>query len=1094
MSKRKLTTVWLFNKTFGKDPTLSYINSYHPKEEDAVYEMDGASYQRLDAPIRYKLTKEVPYNSIVNCPYLMFENQDERRYYAFITDCKYENDGMAQLTFKIDPFTTYLTDGIIDNMFVERQSGSFSNPDPELSFTANQFMDEINVMDENSSLISDNNDSGQLLLHDIMLLYVRNNYNTSDGINSTTNVATDGLADLPSLNKLIKYYANGKAELQENKLQAYLNEIVNRTNNGEGLIDPNGSGKLTPVQTDEGEFNGSYTGYDVYLVTNMTENNDIIVQVMDNPIFYGSTGTNIIGAEYRKLMINPLFVPGVEEIPNSHNCYKLTMQARELISKPYELKIGDFKFPDNAPKAIRQAPYFKRLFVSNNGSSTISFNPNASATSVDSQDSNLTSINIIDSAEKGSPIVYVFNSSDSNIGKQYYVDTADRSIPVFADPRMIEYYKNIQRINNETELATKNLVKRLDNIKRKYEYQVEMNNNNYDPVNVNRLKFNQKTERTNLTNQQNNSTLNLSDNNALSIKNLARSNTTKLANLNRSINVSESNLNKTQNVEKNILNNQQKVEDEILDNNYALKNDINDNNFDHTRFVNKNEIALNSLNKENANKLERLRIENAQNLSRANMDLDYKYAGQLTRRKVLNTEQSTKIDALLSAEDILNNQDTAKKVLFKSLGLGAAGSGIEAVAKGFQQMIPSIIAGAVTAEVALQALDDRQLNERANFNHKWGSVAIDSSVSGAGRYLMDYIPGWYELPSFSNYAPEIGSNKWLTGADQTVGEGSNGTIFFPEDHLKSDIYNENGLGWSKVALNMSQEVANVLDEYKHRAPGKINNTRKYADEIADVDIDNRNNVFNTSTDNLQNNTEDSYKTNVNNISLSKDNDIANLNKNHSAQTFSLNNRQKVAYNNLVQSNIVSKDNTKADIDTSKANLNNSTETAMNNLIRDINRENENLANSQSAQTNSLEVDWILSSNGIIASIVYSFLDEYNSYYIDYVTRLTNFANTLKNASLRSSAPVTTANYWAQVFSKLNMFKVYDISINARELRYCINYIERYGSYCGINKYGITFEPNTYIRTKDYHMAPKSMPTWAADEISEHLNAGVYIRE
>lgn len=1094
---RKTTKVWLFNNSFGKDPSLNYINDYHPTEDDAKYHMFGASYQRLDAPVRYRINSAVSYNDVINCPYLMFKNANERTYYAFITDCKYINDGVVEISFKIDPFTTYLHGGINDTMFVERQTDSFSNPDPELSFEANQFMREINVLDKNDNKIEeDNTISGykDKLLHDCMLLYVRNNFETTNGINSSdrNDIAVDpNLSWLPDLKKLIEYNREGLADLNQEKIDNYFDEIKN----GDLQIDTNYANNSPHIVTnneDKHEFNGNYTGYDVYLITNLTDEDDVFERIIDNPIFYGSSGCNIIGAEYRKLMVKPI---DATDISSYGECYKLSLEDRKHICQPFRLEIGEFDFPIDTPKELQQSPYFKRLFVSNNGSSIFTFNPNASATQIDSNDSNLTSIDIIDSAEKGSPIVYIFNSSDSNNQKQYYVDTTDRSVPVFADPRMVEYFKSIQNVNNEIALDIQKLAIRLDNIKRKYKYQDKMNWNNYKPVNSDRLEFNQKAEQNNLKRQQDNSKNNLSDSNNVSISNLRNTNLNRVANLERTISTSQANLSRTQNAEGRILGNQQATDDNNLLTNYDAKYKNTKNNYKHSLFVAENAIALNSLNLKNTNSLDKHRIENTRDLSIDNMKADFDYSGRVTSRKVQNITHKDDINASFEYETMMKRQHVNMEKLLATLGIGAAGSGLAAIAKGFEQVVAGLVAGAVSADAAVTALTLNQALERSEFNIKWGA--------GTGNGLEE---AWYlksTNPQKEDFPGTIPDGKYYGDPyGVNVGADDDSRLFVDSSNWDQSIYHDvggsvirhSGLNWLKSSIDTSQMVANVLDEYKRHQPTKINNVKYYADEILNHQIENRKDNFDESSKFSRSNIADDLKRNNNNLDNDKSAETTNLSRTHKSQSYALSNRQSAAYNNLTANNNTSRNNLKAENTTSEKNLSESNKVAMGNLLRDIQRENSNLKTTQSTQTNSLHADWVLSNNAIVASAVYTYLDEFAGFNNDYLVHIQDFINGITNVGLRGSIPIATANYWSQVFSKLNMFKVYDISINARELRYCINYIKRYGSYCGLVKYGINFTPNTYIRTRDYHMAPEIMPTWAADEISEHLNTGVYIRE
>lgn len=1097
VNTRKTTDIWLFNKSFGKDPSLNYINAYHPKEDDAVYHMSSASYQRLNAPIRYRLTPTDSFNDIVNCPYLMFKNANERVYYAFVNECKYINDALAEISFKIDPFTTYLDNGINDEMLVERQTGSFSNPDPELSFNANQFMREIDVLDKNSQVIDNDNEIGAYdnsLLHDCMLIYVRNNYETTDGMTSTNSIDTNGLDNLPSLKRFITYYKDGTTEFNEGRVESYLAELQDRADDGDAIINPNYSGgQIDGVDEGGGRFNGNHTGYDVYVITDLTETNNAFNKIIDNPKFYGSNGTNIIGAEYRKLLRKPKDWAYI-----SDGCYKIGLTGRKEISQPYHLDIGDFDFPDNIPKELQQSPYFKRLFVSNNGNTTISFNPNASPTEIDSNDSNLTSIEVIDSAEMGAPIVYNFNSTDSNNQKQYYVDTTDRTVPVFADPRIIEYLKDLQMINAETKLDVEKLAKRIKSIEDKFTYHINMNQQNYDPLNSDRLKYNQKIDRDNLGRQQTNSRNNLTDTNDTAVANLVKSNSTRLANLERTISTSQANLSRTQGADKESLTNQQATDNSNLDMTYDAKSKNITNNYDHNLFVANNQIALNSLNMRNNNNLDYFRLENERDHSKADLRAEKEYNGLVDKRKVYQNDINARIEARLEDEDMQVNQYTNTEALKLSGGVGDIVGNLPTIAEGFEQFVNGVVLGAVGLTAALAALSIKQRAARINFAHKWyvsGSPNDDSPYYALIKNPSDWIfPADKYVPSFDEEKGTVSAdNQNLVGISQTTLSRTSNDLIDEVADQYGDTIGDFGLYWAKTALQDAQIIANYKDNYETYQPTKINNAKSYGDNVVDLEVENRQANFDSNSQYTKDNLADELSRDNNNLSNNRAADTSNLSRTHGSQNFSLNTKQDAAYNNLNASNTTSRNNLKAENSTSEANLDKSNKTAMGNLLRDIKRENDNLKATQDSQTNSLRVDWILGNNGIVLNTALEIVDEYTNFYNDYITRVVNFANRINSAGLRGSVTVTSANYWSQVFSKLNMFKVYDISINARELRYCTNYIKRYGSYCGLVKYGISFDPNTYIRTKDYHMEPVMMPSWAADEISEHLNTGVYIR-
>lgn len=77
------------------------------------------SYQRKDNIIR------IPdnYDNVMLANYVMYRNQNhsDKWYYAFITDMKYVNEGMTEITIETDVIQTWLFDYTVTNSFVERE-------------------------------------------------------------------------------------------------------------------------------------------------------------------------------------------------------------------------------------------------------------------------------------------------------------------------------------------------------------------------------------------------------------------------------------------------------------------------------------------------------------------------------------------------------------------------------------------------------------------------------------------------------------------------------------------------------------------------------------------------------------------------------------------------------------------------------------------------------------------------------------------------------------------------------------------------------------------------------------------------------------
>ena len=82
--------------------------------------VDYFTYQRKDSIIRYPahIVTILEYN------YVMYQNEhyDSKYFYAFITDMKYINDSMTEITIKTDVFQTWQFDFEIKKSFVERET------------------------------------------------------------------------------------------------------------------------------------------------------------------------------------------------------------------------------------------------------------------------------------------------------------------------------------------------------------------------------------------------------------------------------------------------------------------------------------------------------------------------------------------------------------------------------------------------------------------------------------------------------------------------------------------------------------------------------------------------------------------------------------------------------------------------------------------------------------------------------------------------------------------------------------------------------------------------------------------------------------
>ena len=100
----------------------NYFNSL-PK-----LEYDGCTYQRKDGVIRYNTDKEenidAPrFEDLLQYNYCMYKNDSykDKWFYAYVTDVKYINDGMSEVTIDTDVFQTWQFDIIYMNSFIERE-------------------------------------------------------------------------------------------------------------------------------------------------------------------------------------------------------------------------------------------------------------------------------------------------------------------------------------------------------------------------------------------------------------------------------------------------------------------------------------------------------------------------------------------------------------------------------------------------------------------------------------------------------------------------------------------------------------------------------------------------------------------------------------------------------------------------------------------------------------------------------------------------------------------------------------------------------------------------------------------------------------
>lgn len=91
-------------------------------------EYDGCTYVRKDGVIRYNTDKEENPNAprfedLLRYNYCMYKNDSysDKWFYAFVTDVKYINDGMSEVTIETDVFGTWQFNLNYMNSFIERE-------------------------------------------------------------------------------------------------------------------------------------------------------------------------------------------------------------------------------------------------------------------------------------------------------------------------------------------------------------------------------------------------------------------------------------------------------------------------------------------------------------------------------------------------------------------------------------------------------------------------------------------------------------------------------------------------------------------------------------------------------------------------------------------------------------------------------------------------------------------------------------------------------------------------------------------------------------------------------------------------------------
>lgn len=121
------------NITLLKTPMeLSDANTLSFATETAKYnyfnsltklELTGATYQRKEGVVRYPTTSGITFEDILEYNYCMYQNAsyDTKWFYAYITDVRYINDGMVEISLKTDAFMTWQNDITYKASFIERE-------------------------------------------------------------------------------------------------------------------------------------------------------------------------------------------------------------------------------------------------------------------------------------------------------------------------------------------------------------------------------------------------------------------------------------------------------------------------------------------------------------------------------------------------------------------------------------------------------------------------------------------------------------------------------------------------------------------------------------------------------------------------------------------------------------------------------------------------------------------------------------------------------------------------------------------------------------------------------------------------------------
>ena len=92
-------------------------------------EYDNCTYQRKDGVIRYLTGDNLVYEDILQYNYCMYKNTNykDKWFYAFVTDVKYVNDGLTEVSIETDVFQTWQFSIVYKNSFIEREHVAVSD-------------------------------------------------------------------------------------------------------------------------------------------------------------------------------------------------------------------------------------------------------------------------------------------------------------------------------------------------------------------------------------------------------------------------------------------------------------------------------------------------------------------------------------------------------------------------------------------------------------------------------------------------------------------------------------------------------------------------------------------------------------------------------------------------------------------------------------------------------------------------------------------------------------------------------------------------------------------------------------------------------